>query len=99
MLPQIFILTPRFWRQRCADVPIRPTFLAEIVQRLPTDISFADASGLGGGGVWIDPNEYGLNYVWRLPWPEDIRADLVSFDNPQGRITNSNLTLAALVLQ
>ena len=34
-----------------------------------------------------------------LPWPEDIRTDLVSFDNPQGHITNSDLELAALVLQ
>ena len=89
----------RFWRQLCADIPIRPTYLAEIVQRLPTDIGFADASGLGAGRVWIDPNEGGLNYVWRLPWPEDIRVDLVSFENPQGRITNSDLELAALVLQ
>ena len=30
---------------------------------------------------------------------EDIRTDLVSFDNLQGRITNSDLELAALVLQ
>ena len=80
-------------------MPIRPTFLAEIVQRLPTNIGFADASGLGAGGVWTDPNEDGLNYVWRLPCSEDIRADLVSFNNPQGRITNANLKLAALVLQ
>ena len=48
-------------------MPTRPTYLAGIVQRLPTDISFADASGLGAGGVWIDPNEDGLNYVWSLP--------------------------------
>ena len=89
----------RFWRRLCADIPTRPTYLAEIVQRLPTDIGFADASGLGAGGVWIDPNEDGLNYVWRLPCSEDIRADLVSFNNPQGRITNANLKLAALVLQ
>ena len=76
-----------------------PTYLAEIVQQLPTNIGFTDASGLGAGGVWIDPNEDGRNYVWRLTWPEDIQTDLVSFDNPQGRITNSDLELAALVLQ
>ena len=68
-------------------MPTRPTYLAEIVQRLPTNIGFTDASGLVSGGVWIDPNEDGRNYVWRLPWPEDIRTDLVIFDNLQGRIT------------
>ena len=72
----------RFWRRLCAEIPTHPTYLAEIVQRLPRDIGFSDASGLGVGGVWIDPNEDGRNYVWRLPWPEDIRIDLVSFDNP-----------------
>ena len=42
----------RFWRQLCAEMPVRPTYWAKIVQRLPTDIGFADASGLGGeGGV------------------------------------------------
>ena len=41
---------PRFWRRICAEMPTRPTYLAEIVQRLPTDIGFADASGLGAGG-------------------------------------------------
>ena len=80
-------------------MPTHPTYLAEIVQRLPIDIDITDALGLGAGGVWIDPNKYGRNYVWRLPWPEDIRTDLVSFDNPQGRITNSDLELAALFLQ
>ena len=70
----------------------RPTYLAEIVQRLPTDIGFTDSSGLGAGGVWIDPNKDGRNYVWRLPWPEDI-TDLLSFDNLQGRITNPDLEL------
>ena len=89
----------RFWRRLCADMPTRSTYLAKIVQRLPTDIGFADASGLGAEGVWIYPNKDGLNYVWRLPCPEDIRTDLVSFENPQGRITNSDLELAALVLQ
>ena len=88
----------RFWRRLCAEMHTRPTYLAEIVQRLPTGIGFMDASGLGAGGVWIDPNEDGRNYVWRLPCPEDIQTDHVSFDNPQGRITNSDPELAALVL-
>ena len=49
--------------------------------------------------VWIDPNEDGVHYVWHLPWPEDIMADLVSSDNIQGRITNYDLELVALGLQ
>ena len=77
----------------------QPTYLVEIVQCLATDMGYTNASGLGCGGVWIEPNEDGVRYVWRLPWPEDIMADLVSSKNPQGRITNSDFELAALVLQ
>ena len=45
----------------------RITFFAEIVQRLATDVSYTYALGLGCVGVWIDPNEDGVHYVWRLP--------------------------------
>ena len=77
----------------------RTTFLAENFQRLATDVGYADASGLGCGWVWINPNEDSFYYVLRLPWPEDIMLDLASTDNPHGRITNYVLELAALVLQ
>ena len=59
----------QFWKSLCVDMISRPTFIAEIVQRLATDVGYANASGLGCRGVWIDPNEDGVHYVWRLPWP------------------------------
>ena len=77
----------------------RTNFFAEIVQCFVTEVGYADASDLGCGGVWIDPNEDGFHYIWHLPWPEDIMEDLVSTDNTHGRITNYDLELAALVLQ
>ena len=89
----------KYWKQLVDNMGSRPTYLAEIVQRLASALGFTDASGLGAGGVWIDPNSDGHNFVWRFEWPEDIRSDLVSWDNPNGRITNSDLELAALVLQ
>ena len=78
---------------------LRPTYIAEIVQRVPTDLGFTDASGQGAGGVWLNPNRDGRHYVWRLKWPADIIAALVSFNNPNGSVTNSDLELAALILQ
>ena len=87
------------WKTLLAQMRRRPTYIAEIVQRLPTDLGYTDASGKGAGGVWLDINHPGLHYVWRLQWPKDITDDLVSFKNPEGRITNSDLELAALVLQ
>jgi hypothetical protein len=36
--------------------------------------------------------------VWRLPFPHDVADEVVSFDNPGGRLTNLDLKLAAEVL-
>ena len=83
----------------CVDMGSPPTFLAEIVQRLATDVIYTNALGIGCRGVWIKPNKDGVHYVWRLPWMEGIMVDLVSSYNPQVRITNSYLELAALLLQ
>ena len=73
--------------------------MSKVVQRLLTALRFCDASGMGEGGVWIDPDGTGANFVWRVKWPADIVSDLVTWDNPAGVITNSDLELAALVLK
>ena len=86
------------WQLLCNRMKLRTTYIAEIVQRLPTDLGFADVLGLGGGDVWLDPNGNGTHFVWSFQRSADIQADLVSFDNPKGGITNSDLELAALVL-
>jgi hypothetical protein len=36
--------------------------------------------------------------VWRLPFPEDIATDVVSLERPDGKVSNSDLELAADVL-
>ena len=48
--------------------------------------------------MWIDLKSNGRTFVWHLEWPADICAELVSWSNPCGRITNSDLELAELVL-
>ena len=87
------------WQTLVHSMATRPTYLAEIVQHIPTDLGFTDASGQGAGGVLLNPNRDGKHYVWRLRWPADIIATLVSFANPNGSITNSDLELSALVYQ
>ena len=70
-----------------------------MVCRLPTALGFYDASGIGAGGVWIDLDGTGKNFVWRLQWPYEIVKDLVTRENPARGITNLDLELAALLLQ
>ena len=83
----------------CADSLAWPHFLAEVVRSLPTALGFCDASDTGVGGVWIYPNGTDEIFVWFMQWPADIVPDLVSWTNPTGGIINSDLELAALVLQ
>jgi len=37
--------------------------------------------------------------LWRAPFPEDIQEHIVSFDNPHGDITNSDLEQAGVLAQ
>jgi len=45
------------------------------------------------GGTWFSPNNTDPAILWRAPFPDSIRQDLVSAVNPKGRITNSDLEL------
>ena len=76
----------------------RPTNFVEIVQWQPTDLGYTNASSLGGGRVWLNPNKDGTYFVCHLQWTHDIREDLISLINPDGSITNSDPELDALVL-
>ena len=57
-----------------------------------------DASGEGAGGIWISGNKLMAPIVWRVEWPREVRDRLVTFDNPKGDITNSDLEMAAELL-
>ena len=48
--------------------------------------------------MWLDPSSSGLIIVCRHPWLPDIIVALVSDTNPEGKLTNSNLGLADLLL-
>ena len=41
----------KYWQQLVTNMGTRPTYLAEIVQRLASALGFTDASGMGAGGV------------------------------------------------
>ena len=36
--------------------------------------------------------------VWRLQWPQEIKDALLTWENPKGTITNSDLEMAAELL-
>ena len=58
-----------------------------------------DASGIGTSGVWMRVRGAYSNMVWPVEWPEDISRSVVSDKNPSDTITNSDLEMAAIILQ
>jgi hypothetical protein len=77
----------------------RPTHVRELVPDLPAYIGFCDACKRGAGGVWISGSKNIRPVVWRVEWPADIQARLVSWSNPQGDLTINDLEMAGLLLQ
>jgi hypothetical protein len=80
----------------------RPTRLQELVAQQPVLYGTTDASGKGMGGVILPPAKHNSSappVLWRLPFPTDVQSKLVSATNRQGTITNSDLELAATLMQ
>ncbi len=75
-----------------------PTRCKELVMGVPEYIGTKDASGQGVGGVIVGNTKACTPTLFRFEWPDDIKADLVSKDNLDGRLTNSDLEMAGLLL-
>jgi hypothetical protein len=75
-----------------------PTQCRDLVTGWPDYVGIVDASSHGVGGIVIRELSGILPTVFHLEWPKDIAANLVSSDNPQGSITNSDLEMAGLLL-
>lgn len=80
-----------------ASLCCRPTHLAELVPQEPTLLGATDAAKAGMGGIYFDHT--GRGHYWRSAFPTKVQEALVSYDNPGGHITNSDLEQAALLAQ
>ena len=74
-----------------------PTCFAELVPNYPSAIGSADAAKSGMGGVHFAKGKQPL--LWCAPFPPDIQAHMVSTNNPNGDITNSDLEQAGILAQ
>jgi hypothetical protein len=80
------------------DTISTPTKCRNLVTGWPDYVGITDASGHGLGGVIIGENKEVPPVVFRLQWPADITASIVSDTNPNGSITNSDLEMAGLLM-
>ena len=63
----------------------------------PDYIGVQDASKEGVGGVILGERRACLPTIFWFEWPASIREELVTHENPQGAITNSDLEMAGLL--
>ena len=85
------------WRIIFKDTLRRPTHVKQLVRGDPDTARIVDASGEGVGGVIFRINQGCVLTVFRFEWPEEIKAQLQTEQNPTGSITNSDLEMAGLV--
>ena len=87
-------------RHLVADLTHRPTRYRELVPTDPVVIGASDAAGPGMGGVFFHKQGGQTKaYLWRKPFPDSVQRNLVSYENPTGTITNSDLELAGTIGQ
>jgi hypothetical protein len=68
----------------------------ELIYGDPIYTGATDAAKAGMGGIWFVD---GKAILWRVRFPPEIQASLVSTTNLTGTITNSDLELAATIAQ
>jgi hypothetical protein len=76
-----------------------PVLIVTLVPHAPHYYAAADALSARMGGFWMPMTLTTDNqpYIWRYPFHKTIRQHLVSFTNPDGDVTNSDLELAAFI--
>ena len=76
---------------------LQPTRCRELTGGWPHYIGYTDASSHGFGGIIVGETLGLAPTVFRGQWPEDITRNLLTYENPQGTITNSDLEMAGLL--
>ena len=79
------------------DLSSRPTRWGEAVDSDPAFLGAVDASADGMGGIWLDAHEKAPPILWRQPFANNISQSVVSWSNPTGSLTNSDLEQAGLI--
>jgi hypothetical protein len=88
------------WQVLHQQIDSRPMSVLELTPKEPWYIlRYCDACGFGAGGVWISGTKDSIPIVWRIPFPPDVEKQIVSTNNPNRDITNSDLKMAGVLFQ
>jgi hypothetical protein len=83
------------FRWMVADLKNRPTHLHEWFPHRDFHLGACDASKSGMGGMCFPLDKQLAPIVWHCPFPSSVQDEVVSEDNPKGKLTNSDIELAA----
>jgi len=87
------------WLQLLADMCSRFSHVNELIGQPISDVGNINDSCIGAGGVWMSMDSSYPPAVWRVEWLVDISKRVVSDRNPKRSFTNSDLKMAAILLQ
>jgi len=91
--------TVRDWQSLLLQTKARLTPCQDLIPAPPNFIGYCGASRLGAGGVWFGGNKLLPPIVWRLAFPSDIQSAIITTENPNGHLTNSDFEMAGLLCQ
>ena len=74
-----------------------PTKCRELVDGWPHYIGYTDASNMGFGGIVFGEDSEIPPTVFRGQWPDDVRKEIVSVGNRNGRLSINDLEMAGLL--
>ena len=86
------------WGQLIKEAAREPTHVNELVVGEASYKGTLDASGEGAGGPWLPGTKPLAPVVGRVEWPQEVKDALVTWENPNGKITNSDVEMAAELL-
>jgi hypothetical protein len=81
------------------DLCKRPTHIKELIPGGNHYTRYCDACATGAGGVWMSGEASLPPIVWRMPFDLAVSSQVVSDKNLHGRLTNSDLEMAAVLMQ
>ena len=103
--PRQVTLTPflketlKDWKAIIKELSSLPTHVLQLVDGYPDFLGYSDACKSGCGGIWMGITEDIGFIVWRVEFPSDIQAELVTWSNLDGTITMNDLELAGMIIE
>ena len=77
---------------------LRPNKYRELISGWPDYIGIKDPYGRGIGSVVFGKKLPCTPTVFRMQWPEWVKREIISSSNRTGKLTNSDLEIAGLLL-